>query len=279
MMNYIETKSEEKGNKIKLFYEDYGKGQPVILIHGWPLSHQMWEYQIEKIVDAGFRCITYDRRGFGASDKPWEGYDYDTLASDLNDVINVLDLSNVTIVGFSMGGGEVARFIGNYGSQKLSKAALISAVPPFMLKTDDNPEGLEKDVFEGFKEEIRKDRAGFLAGFGDNFYNFSKNKNRISESQKHLDWSIACRGSAKATLDCVDSFGLTDFREDLKKFDVPTLIVHGDADEVVPIDIAGKKSKELIKNNTFEVIKDAPHGLMVTHKKELNEILLRFLKS
>lgn len=277
-MNYIETKNEEHGNKIKLFYEDYGEGQPVILIHGWPLSHKMWEYQVEKIVDAGFRCISYDRRGFGDSDKPWEGYDYDTLASDLNDVIIALGLSNTIIVGFSMGGGEVARFIGKYGTANVSKAALISAVPPFMLKADDNPDGLEKEVFEGFKEEIRKDRAGFLAGFGDKFYNYDKNKDRISKDQKHYDWSIACRASSKATLDCVDSFGLTDFREDLKQFDVPTLIVHGDDDEIVPIDIAGKKSKDLVKDNTFEVIKGAPHGLIMTHKKEFNEILLRFLK-
>ena len=277
-MNYIETKNEEKGNKIKLFYEDYGEGQPVILIHGWPLSHRMWEYQVEKIVDAGFRCISYDRRGFGDSDKPWEGYDYDTLASDLNDVITALGLSDTIIVGFSMGGGEVARFIGKYGTANVSKAALISAVPPFMLKTNDNPDGLEKEVFEGFKEEIRKDRAGFLAGFGDKFYNYDKNKNRISKDQKHYDWSIACKASSKATLDCVDSFGLTDFREDLKQFDVPTLIVHGDDDEIVPIDIAGKKSKDLVKDNTFEVIKGSPHGLVMTHKKEFNEILLRFLK-
>ncbi len=278
-MNYIETKHEENGNTIKLAYEDYGEGQPVILIHGWPLSHSMWEYQVEKIVNAGYRCISYDRRGFGDSDKPWEGYDYDTLASDLNDVITALGLSKVVVVGFSMGGGEVARFIGKYGTANIEKAALISAVPPFMLKTDDNPDGLEKEVFEGFKNEIRKDRQGFLAGFGDKFYNFSKNSSKLSKDLKHHHWAIACSASPKATLDCIDSFGLTDFREDLKSFDVPTLVVHGDDDEIVPIDIAGKKSKELIKNSTFEVIEDGPHGLIVTHKDELNEILVRFLKS
>jgi peroxiredoxin len=278
-MNYIQTKNEENGNTIKLAYKDYGQGQPVILIHGWPLSQHMWEYQVEKIVKAGFRCISYDRRGFGDSDQPWEGYDYDTLASDLNDVITALGLSNAVIVGFSMGGGEVARFIGKYGTANIEKAALISAVPPFMLKTDDNPKGLEKEVFEGFKQSIRKDRAGFLAGFGDKFYNFDKNKNRISEQQKHYDWSIACKASSKATLDCVDAFGLTDFRDDLKQFDVPTLIVHGDEDEIVPIDLAGGKSKDLVKDSTFEVIAGAPHGLVMTHKKEFNEVLLRFLKT
>lgn len=154
-MSFIETTSTEKGN-LQLYYEDYGEGQPVILIHGWPLSGQMWEYQVEEIVNAGYRCITYDRRGFGKSDRSWSGYDYDTLAKDLNDLITKLGLTDAIIVGFSMGGGEVARYIGNYGTSKLAKAALVSAVPPFMLKTDDNPEGLERDVFEGFKKKSGK---------------------------------------------------------------------------------------------------------------------------
>ena len=276
-MSYFKSKTATE--EVNIFYEDFGKGQPVILIHGWPLSHRMWEYQVEEVVNAGFRCITYDRRGFGESDKPWGKYDYDSLASDLNNLIDHLKLSSSIIVGFSMGGGEVARFIGKYGTNKISKAALISAVPPFMLKTSDNPEGLEKEVFEGFKKNIREDRAGFLAGFGDKFVNYSDNKDKISKDQIHLNWSIACKASPKATLDCVDSFGLTDFREDLKKFDIPTLVVHGDADQIVPIEIAGKKSKNLISNANYEVIKDAPHGLVFTHKKEFNKILIDFLKS
>lgn len=276
-MSYFKSKTATE--EVNIFYEDFGKGQPVILIHGWPLSHRMWEYQLEEIVNAGFRCITYDRRGFGESDKPWRKYDYDTLASDLNNLIHHLSLTDSIIVGFSMGGGEVARFIGNYGTNKISKAALISAVPPFMLKTSDNPEGLEKEVFEGFKQNIREDRAGFLAGFGDKFVNYSDNKEKISKDQVHLNWSIACKASPKATIDCVDSFGLTDFREDLKKFDVPTLVVHGDADQIVPIEIGGKKSKDLISNAIYEAIQDAPHGLVFTHKKEFNKILIDFLKS
>ncbi len=276
-MSYFKSKTATE--EVNIFYEDFGKGQPVILIHGWPLSHKMWEYQIEEIVNVGFRCITYDRRGFGESDKPWGKYDYDTLASDLNNLIDYLSLSDAIIVGFSMGGGEVARFIGNYGSNKISKAALISAVPPFMLKTSDNPDGLEKEVFEGFKKNIREDRAGFLAGFGDKFVNYSDNKEKISKDQVHLNWSIACKALPKATLDCVDSFGLTDFRKDLKKFNVPTLVVHGEADQIVPIDIGGKKSKDLISKSKYEVIKDAPHGLVFTHKKEFNKILIDFLKS
>ncbi|MCM4154592.1 alpha/beta hydrolase [Gramella sp. AN32] len=278
-MSYIETTSIEKGKNVKLYYQDYGEGKPVILIHGWPLSQAMWEYQVDEVVNAGFRCIAYDRRGFGNSDKPWGGYDYDTLAKDLNDLIENLGLKDAIIVGFSMGGGEVARYIGNYGTSKISKAALVSAVPPFMLKTSDNPDGIEREVFEDFKAEIKKDRPGFLAGFGKNFLNFNKNKDKVSEEMADYYWSIACKASPKATLDCIDSFGFTDFREDLKKFDVPTLIVHGDADEIVPINVAGKKSAELITNNTFKVVTDAPHGLVLTHTNEFNKILLDFLKS
>ncbi len=188
-MAFIKTEDENK-QTLNLFYEDYGEGQPVILIHGWPLSHRMWEYQISAIVEAGFRCIAYDRRGFGQSDKPWEAYDYDTLATDLNGIISKLGLSDAIIVGFSMGGGEVARYIGKYGTANIAKAALISAVPPFMLKTSDNPDGLEKEVFEGFKKEIKKDRIGFLAGFGKKFYNYEEGSERISKAQLDLEYCL-----------------------------------------------------------------------------------------
>ena len=278
-MSFIETTSTEKGKNLQLYYEDYGEGQPVILIHGWPLSGQMWEYQVEEIVNAGYMCITYDRRGFGKSDRPWSGYDYDTLAKDLNDLITKLGLTDAIIVGFSMGGGEVARYIGNYGTSKLAKAALVSAVPPFMLKTDDNPEGLERDVFEGFKKEIRKDRPGFLAGFGKKFLNFEDHTDTISEDLAHFYWSIACSASPKATVDCVDSFGLTDFREDLKKIDIPILVIHGDADQIVPLELSGKKSNEILSQSTYEVIPDAPHGLVLTHTRKFNDLLLKFLKN
>lgn len=278
-MSFIETTSKQKDKPVKLYYEDYGEGQPVILIHGWPLSGKMWEYQVEKVVEAGFRCITYDRRGFGQSDRPWDGYDYDTLAKDLNDIITKLGLVDAIIVGFSMGGGEVARYIGNYGTSKLAKAALISAVPPFMLKTDDNPDGLEKEVFEGFKKEIRNDRPGFLAGFGKKFLNFEDNTDKVTEDLANFYWGIACSASPKATIDCVDSFGLTDFREDLKKVDIPTLVVHGDADEIVPIEISGKKSADMIGQATYKVIEGAPHGLILTHTHEFNKIFIDFLQS
>ncbi|MDP5044799.1 alpha/beta fold hydrolase [Leeuwenhoekiella sp. NPDC079379] len=276
-MNYLETTSTENDESIKLFYHDYGSGDPVILIHGWPLSHQMWEYQVEPLINAGHRVIAYDRRGFGKSDKPWGGYDYDTLAKDLNDLINVLNLTNITLVGFSMGGGEVSRYIGNYGTSKLKKAALISSVAAFMLKTDDNPKGVPAETFEQFKAGVRKDRLSFLEDFGNNFVNYGDNKDRISKSQVHFNWSVASQASPKATVDCIDSFGTTDFREDLKSFDIPTLIVHGDADQVVPIEPSAKQAASIVKGSTLEIINDAPHGLVFTHTEELNKILIDFL--
>lgn len=276
-MSYLKTSSTENGEAITLFYHDYGTGDPIILIHGWPLSHQMWEYQIEPLINAGHRVIAYDRRGFGKSDKPWSGYDYDTLAKDLNDLITVLDLSNVTIIGFSMGGGEVSRYIGTYGTSKLKKAALISSVAAFMLKTDDNPDGVPEKTFEEFKTAVHKDRLDFLKDFGDKFVNYKENKKNISESQVHFNWNIASHASPKATLDCIDSFGKTNFRADLKKFDIPTLIVHGDADQVVPIKPSAKQAVSLVKGSKLEIIKDAPHGLIFTHTEELNKLLLDFL--
>ena len=277
-MSYFKTSSIENRENIKLYYEDYGTGDPVILIHGWPLSAQMWEYQTQVLVEAGHRVIAYDRRGFGRSDKPWSGYDYDTLAKDLNDLITGLDLENVTIVGFSMGGGEVSRYIGNYGTSKLKKAALVSSVAAFMLKTDDNPNGVPQETFDGFKAAVRKDRLAFLKDFGNNFVNYDDNKDKISEAQVHFNWSIAASASPKGTLDCITSFGTTDFRADLEKFDIPTLIIHGDADQVVPIKPSGEQAASIVKGSRYEVIKGAPHGLVFTHTEEVNKILIDFLK-
>lgn len=277
-MSYFITKTYEKGENIRLYYQDYGEGQPIILIHGWPLSHKMWEYQVPVLVEAGYRVITYDRRGFGESDRPWNGYDYDTMAGDLKDLIHHLELSEVVLAGFSMGGGEVARYIGIFGTAKISKAILISAVTPFMLKTDDNPEGVDQSVFEGMKENIKKDRTRFMKAFGKGFVNYEENKEKISTAQVEFNWNIACHASPKATLDCVDAFGTTDFREDCKKFNIPTLIVHGDADNIVPIEVSGERAKEFISDATYNVIHNAPHGLMMTHSAELNQMLLDFLK-
>lgn len=276
-MKFFETKPTENGETIQLAYQDHGQGKPIILIHGWPLSHKMWEYQVPVLIDAGYRVITYDRRGFGESDRPWNGYNYDQLAADLNNLIEHLNLSEITLVGFSMGGGEVARYIGNYGSSKISKVVLVAAVTPFMLKTDDNPEGVDQSVFDGIKAGIKKDRPGFMKEFGKGFVNFDENKERISAAQVDFNWNIACHASPKATLDCVDAFGKTDFREDCKKFDIPTLMVHGDSDVIVPVEVSGERAKDLIPNAEFKIIKNAPHGLMMTHKEELNKLLLAFL--
>ena len=263
---------------IALYYGDYGTGDPVILIHGWPLSHRMWDDQISALVAAGHRVIAYDRRGFGQSDKPWNGYNYDTLAADLKRLIDQLKLDNVSLVGFSMGGGEVARYIGNYGTDKIAKAVLIGSVTPFMLKTDDNPEGVEGEVFDGMKDGIQDDFVGFFAGFGEYFVTYENNKDRISKDQLHFNQMVAASASKKAVLDCVDSFGRTDFRKDMAAFNIPTLIIHGDDDQTVPLEKSGQRAHEMIVGSQLDVIKGAPHGLNFTHTKELNESLTRFFE-
>ncbi len=278
IMEYIKTNSKENSNSINLYYEDYGSGQPVVLIHGWPLSHRMWDTQIEALVNAGFRVIAYDRRGFGQSSKPFTGYDYNTMATDLKDLIEQLKLKNIVLVGFSMGGGEVARYIGRYGSDNVDKAILIGAVTPFLKKTTNNDNAVDASVFEGMKEGIKDDRAGFFEAFGKNFVNYEKLHKKVSEAQIHLNWNIAMQASRKATLDCVDAFGLTDFREDLKAFDIPTLIIHGDSDEIVPFVVSGKKAHNMIKNSKLKLIENGPHGLSFTHEQELNKSILEFVK-
>lgn len=277
-MGFIKTNSKENSKSIELNYIDYGSGQPIVLIHGWPLNHRMWDTQIEALVDAGFRVIAYDRRGFGESSKPYSGYDYDTMASDLKGLIDQLELKNIILTGFSMGGGEVARYIGKYGTENIKKAILIGAVTPFLKETPDNKNAVDDSVFEGMKDGIKEDRAGFFEGFGKNFVNFDKLNDRVSSAQVHLNWSIAMRASRKATLDCVDAFGLTDFRDDLKAFDIPTLIIHGDSDAIVPFEVSGKKSHKMIKNAELYLIENGPHGLAFTHAKELNDAILDFIK-
>jgi peroxiredoxin len=277
-MGIITTNYEENSNNIALYYEDHGKGQPIILIHGWPLSHRMWDNHIQSLVESGFRVIAYDRRGFGQSSKPYSGYNYNTMATDLNDLISKLNLKNVILCGFSMGGGEVARYIGKYGTKNISKAVLIGAVTPFLLKTEDNDNSVDSSVFEGMKDGIVKDRAGFFKEFGKNFVNYEKLKDKVSLAQVELNWNIAMQASLKGTVDCVDAFGKTDFREDLEKFDIPALIIHGDDDAIVPFEVSGKKANEMIKESELELIKGGPHGLSFTHHEEVNRALLNFLK-
>jgi pimeloyl-ACP methyl ester carboxylesterase len=275
-MPYLTVGKENSGD-INLYYEDHGAGKPVVLIHGWPLSGQSWEKQTTALVAAGHRVITYDRRGFGMSDKPAFGYDYDTLAADLHQLITKLDLRDVTLAGFSMGGGEVARYLGKYGSERVKKAAFIAAIPPFLLKTPDNRLGVDGEVFEGIKKALAADRVGFLAKFLANFYNVDVLGGKlISDQVVQSSWNIASGASPKGTLDCVSAW-LTDFRKDLAAINVPVLVVHGDADRIVPLAASAKRTHEAIKGSRLVVLEGAPHGLNWTHADQLNRALLGFL--
>ena len=268
---------QENSGSIDLYYEDHGKGKPVVLIHGWPLSGASWEKQVAALLAAGHRVITYDRRGFGRSSQPSTGYNYDTFAEDLHKVVTKLDLRDFALVGFSMGGGEVARYIGTYGSKLVSKAVFIASVPPMLLKTADNPEGVDGSVFEGIKKAIAADRPAFLTAFFNNFYNVDVlGGKRVSDQAVQFSWNVAAGASPKGTLDCVSAW-LTDFRKDLARIDVPTLVVHGDADRILPIDVTGKRTHELIKGSRLVVIEGGPHGLNWTHADQINSELLDLL--
>lgn len=274
-MPYI-TKNVDKN--FNLYYEDLGKGQPVILIHGWPLSGKSWEPQVQVLLDAGYRVITYDRRGFGKSQPTSDGYDYNGLTADLEQLITDLDLQNVVLVGFSMGGGEVVRYLTNNGSENISKIALISSIIPIVKQTEDNPDGVPESDLNEILENLKKDRVTFLESFHKNFYNYGLLSQSVSQAQLNYDWSIASNASPLATLKCAESWANTDFRPELQNVKVPTLIVHGDADKVVPIATAGAQAAKGIANSEYHVIEGAPHGLNVTHAEELNQILINFLK-
>lgn len=268
---------KENSTSLDLYYEDHGAGKPVVLIHGWPLSGASWERQVPVLLNAGYRVITYDRRGFGNSSKPTFGYDYDTMAGDLHKLITELDLRDVALVGFSMGGGEVARYLGTYGSERVKKAAFLSAIPPFLLKTSDNPDGVDGSVFEGIEKAIAADRPAFLCQFLSDFYNVDVLGGKLVSNQAvQLSWNIAAQASPKGTLDCVSAW-LTDFRNDLARIDIPTLVVHGDADRILPIAATGKRTHELIKGSRLVVVQGGPHGLNWTHADKVNDALLDFL--
>ncbi len=240
-MPYMNIGTENSGT-IELYYEDHGTGQPVVLIHGWPLSGRSWEKQVSALLEAGYRVITYDRRGFGDSSKPTFGYDYDTFAADLQRLVTTMDLRDATLVGFSMGGGEVARYLGTYGSEHVRKAVFMAAIPPFLLQTSENPDGVDGNVFDGIKKAIAADRPAFLSKFLADFYNVDAlGGKRISDEVVRLSWNIAAGASPKGTLDCVQAW-LTDFRQDLTRVDVPTLVVHGDADRILPLAANGGES-------------------------------------
>ena len=275
-MPYVAVGTENTST-IEIHYEDHGKGQPVILIHGYPLNGTSWEKQTAALVNAGLRVITYDRRGFGKSSQPATGYNYDTFAEDLRKLIAHLGLSDFALAGFSMGGGEVARYIGKYGSKGVSKAVIISGVPPFLLKTPDNPEGVDQSVFDGIEKAVSADRYAFFTEFFKNFYNTDVYLNkRISEQAVQASWNVAASSSPTASLACVPTWH-EDFRKDLSKIDVPALVLHGDADRILPINAAGARTGKLIKGARMVVVKGGPHCITWTHADEVNTELVNFL--
>jgi pimeloyl-ACP methyl ester carboxylesterase len=275
-MRYINV-GKENSSSIDLYYEDHGKGMPVVLIHGWPLSGASWEKQVPVLLEAGYRVITYDRRGFGNSSKPTLGYEYDTLAEDLRKLMIELDLRDAALVGFSMGGGEVARYFGKYGNDRVSKAVFMSAIPLFLLKTPGNPEGVDGSIFEGIKKALSEDRPAFLTKFFSDFFNVDILGGKlVSDEVVRLSWNIASGASAKGTLDCVSAW-LEDFRGDLKRIDVPTLVIHGDADRILPFAATGKRTHEAVKDSRLTVVKGGPHGLNWTHVGIVNNALIAFL--
>ena len=275
-MKFIESKNID-GSPVNLYYEDWGSGDPIVFIHGWPLDHQMWEHQMRVLPEMGLRCIAYDRRGFGKSDKPWDGYDYDTFADDLKAVLDQLDLQNVTLVGFSMGGGEVVRYFSRHGGNRVSKAVLLSSIAPYTLKTTDNPDGVPLEVFHEMIGSLQEDRAAFLTSFSKMFYGVNVISHQVSQAT--LDWNlmVAMQASPKATIECVHAFGETDFRMEMRMINVPTLVIHGNSDKIVPIEATGDSAARLIPDAKYIVYEDSPHGLFVTDKEDLNADLLEFI--
>jgi non-heme chloroperoxidase len=273
------TVGQENSADIEIYYEDHGSGQPVVLIHGYPLNGRSWEKQHRVLLDAGYRVINYDRRGFGNSSQPTIGYDYDTFAADLNALIERLAVDDIVLVGFSMGTGEVTRYLGTYGSQRVSKAALLGAIPPFLLKTDDNPEGVDQSVFDGIRAAVVADRPAYFKAFLDDFYNVDVlGGTRISEQAWQASFNVAVAASPFAADACVPAW-LTDFRADLPKIDVPTLLVHGDADRILPFDATARRLPGLIADLKFVVVEGGPHNIAWTHPEEVNRALLDFLAS
>ena len=275
-MPYITAGKENSGN-IDLYYEDHGSGQPVVLIHGYPLSGASWEKQTTVLLAAGYRVITYDRRGFGKSSQPTAGYNYDTFTEDLHKLVTQLELRDFVLAGFSMGGGEVARYLGKYGSKGVSRAVFISSVPPFLLKTPDNPEGVDGSVFEGIEKAVAADRYAFFSEFFKNFFNTDLLLGKlVSEQTVQACWNVAAHSSAAACLACVAAWH-EDFRQDLTRIDIPALVIHGDADRILPIGASGLRTAKLIQGARLSVVKNGPHCVTWTHAAEVNRELVDFL--
>ena len=275
-MPYVKV-GKENSTDIELYYEDHGSGDAVVLIHGYPLSGASWEKQIPVLLAEGHRVVTYDRRGFGKSSQPTTGYNYDTFAEDLHKLVTQLKLRDFSLVGFSMGGGEVARYLGKHGSKGVSQAVFVSSVPPFLLKTPDNPEGVDGSVFEGIQKAVAADRYAFFTDFFNNFYNTDLLLGkRVSQQAVQASWNLAAGASATASLACVPTWH-EDFRNDLARIDIPTLVIHGDADRILPITASGARTAKLIKGARFVVVKDGPHCVTWTHADEVNRELVDFL--
>jgi non-heme chloroperoxidase len=275
-MPYVKVGQENTG-PIELYYEDHGSGRPVVLIHGYPLSGRAWDKQVPVLLDDRRRVITYDRRGFGKSSQPTTGYDYDTFAADLATLLETLDLRDVTLVGHSMGTGEITRYLGRYGSARVAKGVLVSPIPPFLLQTDDNPDGLPASLFDGFMQQAREDTPAWMKGFLDNFYNYDKLRGKlVSEQAYQASWNIAVSASATAAVACIPTWE-TDFRADLPKIDVPMLCIQGDADQVLPYDKTGKRLPGMIRDLQLVTIDGGPHAISWTHADQVNAALLKFM--
>lgn len=267
------------GEEQTLYVQDWGRGKPIVLIHGWPLNADMWEYQARNLVEQGFRVITYDRRGFGRSTKPFQGYNYDAFADDLHDILEGLRISDATLVGFSMGGGEIARYLRRHGASRIEKTILISSVLPYLGQAPDNPDGVSVNVFEEMQAKLKEDRPQFIADFAKTFYGVGILSSPVSEETMLWTFNMAMQASSKATLECVNAFSRTDFRRDLAAFTIPTLIIHGTDDKVVPIGVSSELSVEGISDSVLKRYDGAPHGLFVTHKEELLEDISEFCSS
>ncbi|WP_433531377.1 alpha/beta fold hydrolase [Micromonospora sp. CA-263727] len=271
------TVGTENSAPIDLYYEDHGSGQPIVLIHGFPFNGATWEKQTGPLLDAGYRVITYDRRGFGNSAQPTFGYDYDTFAADLDVLMTELDLRNVILVGHSMGTGEVTRYLGAYGSDRVDRAVLLAPLAPYLKQAPDNPEGVDPSLFEGFKQAITADRFTYLTQFCNNFFNYDENRGKlVSDEAYRAHWEIGARASAKGTHDCVDAWG-TDFRADVSRIDVPVLIVQGDKDNVLPYPKTGQRLQSMLSDSRLVTLKGAPHGTPWTNADQVNEAIMEFV--